>query len=170
MSNRHIAVWVRENRLARQVGLPVEAQKWLYSLVIMLLLSLLAMLYLAQTGYVARRVEEMRALEIELVEAKKANSELRLALAAAEDWTALRQRAAALGLQKPERTEYVEVPLPDVTPENTAGGLRWIPGPGRAPEGRLGDLWVSIQAQLDAWMNDWRAPLPTEAAVEGGQQ
>jgi len=106
-----------EHSPKRAISEPADdLKRWLYVLVLLVLVSLVAFLYLAQASYVAKQTEEMKALESNLRELKKDNNALLLRIAQYEQMPRIEQEARALGFGEPEHIGYVEVVLDEPAP------------------------------------------------------
>ena len=101
--------------------LSLDLKMWLYVLLALCMVSVLAFVHLGQTSDVAKQIEQMEQLEVQLLELKQGNNGLRLQIAEFEQMPRLMQQAQALGLGKPERIEYVEVSVPQ--PVAMTGGV-----------------------------------------------
>ena len=101
-------------QLSYDVGL------WLYVLVLLCMVGLVAFLSLAQTTSVAKQVERMESLEGELRQLKWDNNALLLQIVQYQQMLRIQQQARAMGLSEAEDIEYVEVVLDQ--PDTSSGG------------------------------------------------
>jgi len=101
-------------QLSYDVGL------WLYVLILLCMVGLLAFLHLAQTTSVTKQIEEMESLEGELRQLKWDNNALLLQIVQYQQMLRIQQEARAMGLAEAEDIEYVEVVLDQ--PDTSLGG------------------------------------------------
>jgi hypothetical protein len=148
------------------LGLSADQRGWIRVLALSLVVSLLTFVYLAQTGYVVRQIEEMQNLEASLLDLKRENNALRLEAAEYEQWSRLRRQARALGFAEPQRVEYVEVPVSetpappserDLVDENLPSSL--------APSLGLPSGWQELARKLAAWIRGEQTAVGTVGEV-----
>jgi len=97
----------------------VNTRPWLYAGIVLCLIISLGFVYLIQAGHVARQVEDMESLELEVQVLKRENSALLLEIAQSEQVARVKQRARQLGFSEPASVEYVVVQI-----EGTVPGLQ----------------------------------------------
>ena len=139
-------------------------RRWVHILAGLLLVSVLAFVYLAQTGDVVRQIEEMQHLEATLSQVKRENSRLRLRVAEYEQWPRLRHEAGDLGFAEPLHVEYVEVLVsaPPVYPlENEMLGET----PLLAPSLDVSSRWQELRRQFAAWIRGEQADAESTGEV-----
>jgi cell division protein FtsL len=122
--------------------LPSEVGPWLYILLLLCLIGLVAFLYLAQTASVAKRIEEMESLEEDLRDLKRDNNALLLQIAQRQQMSRIKQEARAMGLAEAEHVEHVEVMLDQ--PDASLGDDMAHNSPSSSPLG---------SSHLPAWLN-----------------
>ncbi len=114
-----------------------------YLLGVVILLGLMSMIALLQTGVVATKGYAIVALESRLVELRRENSDLQLRLASAQSLDTVRERAAQLGLRPmtSEQVRYITIetqpPMATNGDEETPATTNEAPENVNAAPGRL---------------------------------
>ena len=136
---------------------------WLYVVLVLGLITVMAFVYLYQASYVAMQIDRMGALEQRLDELHEQNSALLLRIARYEDMSRIQNEARAMGLGQATHVEYVEVVLggaatrDDVAHESPVGSTY-----GAQPSALLdqetlpttGGSWVAstVARQFQGWI------------------
>lgn len=147
-----------------------DTRRWLYVAALLCLISLLALLYLTQAGYVARQIEEMDLVQREMQDVKESNNALLLEIAQYEDMSRIQQQARAQGLGPATQVEYAEVfvdeslsGLSDTAAVNGSDVERGsLPSASSGQPGRPAQRswWQSVFDQFDAWIQGGFAARP----------
>lgn len=140
---------------------------WVYAPILIIVVTALTFVYLAQASYVATQVELMTKREQQLHEVKQAISGTRLKIAHYEDIDRIRAEARAMGLGEPSSIEYVEVTVLDPLPNASAGLLPASSSPVWNVEGSSSadTGWLSIIVQQ---FRNWTGYAAPESLAGGG--
>jgi len=155
MTGNRIAIRHKPQLATRALlRLSPELTKWLYVVGLLVLVSLLAFVYLAQASIVARQIDEMANLESQIQAIKRQNNELRLRVARLEDLPLTQTQARALGFREATKIEYVEVLVDEPAASGGPGvGTTAASGAGsgkvRSPPS---GLWSDVVQQFQDWI------------------
>ncbi len=108
----------RERR--RETGRYLKLDSSRYLLGVAVLLGLMSMIALVQTGVVATKGYAIVALEHERTELLRQNSQLHLDLALAQSLDRIRERAHELGLRPVTVDQVIYLTIEEITPEGGA--------------------------------------------------
>jgi len=139
-----------------------EVGPWLYVLILLVLIALLAFFYLSQTSHVATQVSQMRRLEEQVQQLKRENNAILVEISQYQDMSRIQRAATAMGLAAPQEWEYVEVWLnaPSMIPGDSvlsdtgavhdegAGGMGSTASAGLS----LPAFWSGVLQQFQSWV------------------
>jgi hypothetical protein len=131
-----------------------------FSLLVLLLASLVGSFYLSQASHTATAGLEVVGLAEQRERLRQENAELRTHIAELEAVSNIRRRAQELGFTEAEKTEYLVVDSPPpATPDREQEPLAQAPAEagelgkaGSSPSG-LGDWWADLMSGLASWMS-----------------
>jgi hypothetical protein len=115
-----------EQARARSIALPrylkLDGSRYLLGLVV--ILCLMSLIALAQTGVVATKGYEIANLQAEQTQLMRERSQLLARQAQATNLEQIRRRAAQIGLRPmtDEQVRYVYIEVPTLPPDEAAGG------------------------------------------------
>jgi hypothetical protein len=137
-----------------------DLRRWMYSLGLLSVVTVLILVYLSQAGRVEREKERMWGLEATIQTLKRENSNLVGQIGLAQDLSALRERAKALGLGPAASVEYVEVVVNREAPLDLPGVMT-VASDG-STRIRQGPSWLqSLAWQFSEWVRSYETDAAT---------
>ncbi len=164
MASSPIVISRRQNQWARTIAQWYHGLGgWLYVVLVLAVITVMAFVYLYQASYVALQIDRMVALEERLDELHEQNSALLLRIAGYEDMSRIKNEARAMGLGEATHVEYVEVVVGGAAPRDGAvqespTGSTYGTQPSSLPDDealpRTGGSWVAstITQQFQSWI------------------
>jgi hypothetical protein len=165
MSSSRMAVSTSNTLIGHRFAhVSVNVRPWVYAGVVLCLIVSLGFVYLIQAGHVARQVEQMELLEVDVQRLKRANSALLLEIAQSEQVARTKQRARQMGFSEPSSVEYVVVQMEERATRGQDPVTRSNPDARRAlstdpmAAASQGSWRHTLMDQLSDWMKVSAAP------------